>query len=77
MERRRRNSDESVATSNRTKLNTSEHIYDRKITNRNQTSDTYDSAEVAERGLAAPAFKRPTFRSILPMAVFKMAAACS
>lgn len=38
---------------------------------------TYDSAEVAERGLAAPAFRRPTFRSILPMAVFKMAAACS
>ena len=38
---------------------------------------TYDSGDVAERGLAAPAFRRPTLRSILPMAVFKMAAACS
>lgn len=38
---------------------------------------TYDSAEVADRGLAAPAFSRPTFKSIFPMAVFKMAAACS
>lgn len=43
-------------------------------------SDFYlwiDSAEVADRGLAAPAFSRPTFKSIFPMAVFKMAAACS
>ena len=28
-------------------------------------------------GPAAPAFKRPIFKSILPMAVFKRAAACS
>jgi len=28
-------------------------------------------------GQAAPAFKRPIFRSILPMAVFRRAAACS
>lgn len=43
----------------------------------NNKQQTYESGDVAERGLAAPAFKRPTFRSILPIAVLRIAAACS